>query len=120
MEIDQLQQAILQQLQQYSSELEEEIDKSAKKTAQDLNADLKKGEKPYKNRTGDYSKGWRLKKVGKSYVNYNKTDYQLTHLLEKGHAKRGGGRVQPKIHIAPAEERAVTEFLHKIERAIRS
>jgi hypothetical protein len=50
---------------------------------------------------------------------HNKTDYQLTHLLEHGHAKRNGGRVAPKIHIRPNEEKAVKEFEKRIKGAIQ-
>jgi hypothetical protein len=47
-------------------------------------------------RTGKYAKGWRstVRKesaVGAEVVVHNKI-YRLTHLLEKGHAKRGGGK----------------------------
>ncbi|SEA49543.1 hypothetical protein SAMN04515656_1129 [Eubacterium aggregans] len=60
--------------------------------------------------TGDYAKGWRKKKTQWGWVIYNETDYQLTHLLEKGHAKRGGGRVAAKPHIAKVEEKYIDEF----------
>lgn len=59
-----------------------------------------------------------LKKDKKSNKIHNKTDYQLTHLLEKGHAKRNGGRVNPEVHIRPNEERAVKEFESRIKGAI--
>lgn len=116
---DQLSREILNQLQRYSGQIEEEIDQISKEQAKELMNDLKKGSKPYEDKTGDYSKGWRVKKQGKKYIVHNKTDYQLTHLLEKGHAKRGGGRVEAKIHIGPAEERAISAFLQKVERVIK-
>ena len=49
---------------------------------------------------------------------YNRTKPGLTHLLEKGHAKRGGGRVAGKPHIAPAEEYAVSELEAAIKRGL--
>jgi hypothetical protein len=49
---------------------------------------------------------------------YSPSKYQLAHLLEKGHAKRGGGRTKAIPHIAPAEEKAVKELEDEIKRAI--
>ena len=49
---------------------------------------------------------------------YNKTDYQLTHLLEKSHLTRNGGKTTPQVHIAPVEEQCIREFEDKITRKI--
>ena len=73
--------------------------------------------------SGRYKKGWATKKTTDasgqiSVTVYNRARPGLTHLLEKGHAKRGGGRVSGVPHIAPAEEHAVSELETKIRREL--
>ena len=53
-------------------------------------------------------------------VIHNKTDYQLTHLLEKPHLTRSGGITVPQVHIAPVEEKCIKEFEEKITRKIEA
>lgn len=74
--------------------------------------------------TGTYAKSWSVKKTKETFNTlevavYSRTRYQLAHLLEFGHAKRGGGRVAGKSHIAPAEEKAVSELEREITRKLR-
>jgi hypothetical protein len=106
-------------LAQYANGVRNEIEVASKEEAQALAKELKRTSPKS---SGDYRKGWRMKKArgrGVKYIVHNATNYQLTHLLEHGHAKRGGGRVESKIHIAPAEEKAVRQFLDRVEGAIR-
>lgn len=75
-----------------------------------------------------YPKGW-TSKVEKGRLSVTATvhgksgTYQLAHLLENSHAKRGGGRTSPGngqiIHIAPVEEWANEELEKQLKEAIK-
>lgn len=114
--VSQLNNAIADALSEYTDEVEEELKQVQKKVATN---GVKKLKQRSPKRTGDYSKGWRIKKTKKGYTIHNATDYQLTHLLENGHAKRGGGRVKPKKHIEPVEQETIQEFIEETERVIK-
>ena len=74
-------------------------------------------------RRGQYAKGWRyergkkVKGVTMSYVR-NKTDPQLTHLLEFGHALRNGGRARAFPHIAPVNDEVPNLFTEEFEKLL--
>ena len=75
-------------------------------------------------KTGDYRKGWKVKKVNKKngvfeVTVYNKTDYQLTHLLEYGHAKIIGGRNLGTVKAYPHIEQAEQNAINKVESELR-
>jgi len=65
-----------------------------------------------------YYKGWRSlserTRMGAKVTIYNAKLPGLPHLLENGHAKRNGGRVPGKAHIAPVEKKLVDEYERKI------
>lgn len=61
-------------------------------------------------RTGKYAKGWTTEEHdtsrGFSVVVRNKAKPGITHLLEKGHMTRKGGRTKAFPHILPAYQKA--------------
>ena len=70
-------------------------------------------------RTGEYARGWTYKvekgRISTSAEVYGKRQtYPIAHLLEFGHAKRNGGRVEGIEHIKPVEEWAVKEAEDRI------
>ena len=109
---------IKQALQEYTTEVEEGLEEAKEKAAKD-GAKTLKATSPKRPGSGKYAKGWRAKKVGKAWVIHNATRYQLAHLLEKGHARKGGGRVSGKAHIAPVEEQAIKQFEQEVEKVIK-
>lgn len=114
--VDDLAGEIVLAVRTYTDEVGAAIEEAVKETAQGLAADLR--ETSPKD-TGEYAKGWTARKEGPGrYVVYNKKKPQLTHLLEHGHAKAGGGRVEGIPHIKPAEERHAPQLERKIAQIL--
>lgn len=114
--IDQLASAIVDTLKEYTEEVEEGLEDAKEEVAKE-GANTLKGTSPKK--TGKYASGWKAKKQDKAWVIHNAKRWQITHLLEKGHAKVNGGRVAGRPHIAPVEEQVIKEYERKIEKVIR-
>lgn len=104
-------------LDEFTDDVKDVAEKDFKKVAQDTVKQLK-ASSPRK--TGAYASGWAMKKEAgamgdTSYTIYNSTMPGLTHLLENGHAKAGGGAVGAIKHIAPAEQNAINSLIIKLE-----
>ena len=70
-------------------------------------------------RYGEYAKSWTIRKTNLNRILHVKAPhYRLTHLLEKGHAKRNGGRVGAQPHIAPVEEFVNKEVEKRVIKAL--
>ena len=119
--IDQMASAIEEELKKYNDLAADELKKAVKKAGKTTKEDIN-GSAPV--RTGKYAKSWRSKVTEETSQSiavtvYSPTRYMLAHLLENGHAKRGGGRVRAIPHIAPAEEHAKEELIRDIENALK-
>lgn len=71
--------------------------------------------------TGKYARGWTVQmdnqRLGSVAIIYNNTP-GLPHLLENGHANRGGGRTAGRTHIEPVEEKLVNAMLEAVQNDI--
>ena len=118
--IDNLAKTIMEGLQEYADLASEDVKAAVRKAGKNVKADIAANAPK---RTGAYSKRWTVKTQKETansleVVVHSKNRYQLAHLLEHGHAKRGGGRVAGKPHIAPAEEKAIKELEQEITRKL--
>ena len=118
--IDNLADEIMKGLTEYVDLTDESMKKAVRKTATSVKKEIS-ANAPKK--TGGYAKSWTSKKTKENSHSlemtvHSKNRYRLAHLLEKGHAKRGGGRVSGRPHIAPAEENGVQMLENLIEEAL--
>ena len=118
--IDSLADAVMEGLTEYADLATDDMKAAVRKAGNTVRNQIK--ETAPKN-TGAYAKSWSVKTERETssslqLIVHSRNRYQLAHLLEFGHAKRGGGRVAAQPHIAPAEEKGVGELEREIERSL--
>lgn len=104
--IDDLAAEVMKGLTEYAELADAGMKRAVRKTATSVKNEIS-ANAPVK--SGRYKRSWTTKKVKENSRSleitvHSKDRYQIAHLLEHGHAKRGGGRVAAIPHIAPAEE----------------
>ena len=126
--IDNLTKVFMEELDKYKDALNENADEAVKITAKEAAEELRnanpKDSGDYSPWSKGYNKGWtvtqtkRDKREHKSATVHNKDHYQLTHLLEKGHAKVNGGRTRDFPHILPVAEKAEEKLLQRMKNGL--
>lgn len=121
MKIDGLADAVMDELKNWSKDVvaavKDECLSEADDTAKQLRQISPKRSGPG---GGAYARGWKAKVTYEDWQDirvtvYNSGHYQLTHLLENGHAKVNGGRVNGIPHISIAEENVARELENKLK-----
>ncbi len=119
--IDRMAAAIMEGLNEYAALAAEDMKKAVKSAGKTVRKEIQVNAP---SDTGAYVGSWSVKTTKETSQSlevtvHSKNRYQLAHLLEFGHAKRGGGRVSGKAHIAPAEQLGIKELEDTIEKALR-
>ena len=113
--------AIQKILKEYQEDTTKNVKQLAKKFAQKGAKEVKAASGQFGG-SGRYASGWTSKfeenRLSAQGIIYNQNVPGLPHLLENGHALRGGGRAPGRTHIAPVEEKLIEEFQRAVEGEI--
>lgn len=123
--VDQLGEAIAKELTIYGENVIEGIKNEAKSHIKQLVKDTK-ATAPVGNRKKHYRDSIKSKKTMETdraieftwYV--DGSDYRLSHLLEKGHALRDGGRTTGTHFIQKASDPILEDYIKAIEEVIKN
>lgn len=123
--VESLEQELNTFLKSYKKAVDEDVVQVTDKVTKEAINELKTTSPRRKGtKNNPYWRGWASKLKKRSSNNYtnviwNKTNYQLTHLLEFGHVTRNGGRAKAIPHIRPVEEKYNAEFVDLLKQTIR-
>ena len=120
--VDRLTETIMSGLTEYADASTDLVKQSVQEVSKEVKKEIAANAPK---RTGAYKKSWAAKKTKETSNSlvmtvHSKNRYQIAHLLEHGHAKRGGGRVAAIPHIEPAEAAGAILLQQKIERGLHS
>lgn len=125
--IGDLEKAISEELTLYCDDVTQKIKQASDDVMKELVKNTKQDAPVRKAKNGgEYKKAISSKttyesKRAKVNVWYVKSpQYRLSHLLEKGHATRNGGRTKAFKFISKNEEIAVKDYENKVEEAIKN
>ena len=111
--------AVQKELEDYVERSTETVKAVVEDSTKEAVNELKQGS-PKKR--GKYARGWTATATKETNLALTKTIHNrtpgLTHLLENGHAKRGGGRVEGIRHIAPVEEKMIRQFEERLKEKL--
>lgn len=119
--IDDLDEAISEQLGAYKTDVAKRILKLTKASVRKL-VRLTRQRAP--ERTGNFKRHISSSvedkgALGSKGIWYVKApDYRLTHLLVHGHQKRNGGRTKPNDFLSTSLEEVESEYIKEIEKAV--
>lgn len=120
---EQFNKTLRQLVKEYGDEAYEIVEAASKKAARETVKDIKSSAPS----GGRYARGWshKAQKNGLTQYNetvYNRTDYQLTHLLEKPHETGGGGHYPKNVDytgtLARIEEEHTQKFMEEVIRKL--
>ena len=118
--IDEMSDAIMDGLEKYKDLAADDLKDAVKETAKTVRKEIQ-ANAPVD--TGKYKKSWSVKNMHEDaesvdLVVHSRNRYQIAHLLEHGHAKRGGGRVAARPHVAAAEEKGEEQLVETIKQKL--
>jgi len=122
-EVDDFSKALADALSEYTKDIADGVKAAVDEAGKELLIDIRAAAPV---RLGKYKKAMSIKTVRDD--NYEKKitwyvkppHYRLTHLLEHGHAKRGGGRVKAYPHIFENADAAIARFEARVKEVIEN
>lgn len=114
--------AVMKELDDYAKLSTEGMKKAVRDAAKTVRSDIQSGAPKD---TGAYARSWSVKTTRENSNSleltvHSRNRYQLAHLLEFGHAKRNGGRVSGRAHIAPAEQAGIEQLERDVTRSLKN
>lgn len=120
--IDQMADALIEIMGDLKETCNDTMKKTVKKAGKSIASEIRA---TAPRRTEKYAESWRSSIIYEGansiqVIVHSPNRYQIAHLLEHGHAKRNGGRVQAIPHIEPAENKVMGSIDRELKRGIEN